>query len=379
MSIFVEYSAYFLLAGLVVLGIGMTVLVSEQYRSRVRRTGLCLLIIGGVGLVALVFSTPGRETVEEEERDRDRQKPRPDLTLSDMLKGSWDSDGASDWPVARLMAEVCDLSYRSPVNAREEFKRMGFSSETIVDSSMIGYVLSLDDTAIVVLRGTDDSPDWISNLSFLSNRVDGGAIHRGFDNAYAALRPQVNQLLDRSSPRRVWITGHSLGGALAVMSAYELLKAGRHEIAGVMTFGQPMVVDSDLRRYMKPRLNGKFVHFVNESDPVARIMTPYKHFGTLIWLRNGVVHRSSSELRFGASSGAEMTEFVPLSQIEFEQLRGQLQSTEGPFGSDGTTNKSATGWLPSVSDHYMDGYLRMMRMLQEDSVQQNEMIVLETE
>ncbi|TWU16693.1 lipase family protein [Allorhodopirellula heiligendammensis] len=215
MNMFVEYSGYLLLVGLLVLPIGLTVFVSEQHRSLVRRIGFCFLISGGVGLVALIYSSPGRETVEEEERDRDRPKPRPDLTLSDMLNGDWDSDEASDWPVARLMAEVCDLSYRSPVNAREEFKRMGFSSETIVDSSMIGYVLSLDDTAIVVLRGTDDSPDWISNLSFLSNRVDDGAIHKGFDNAYDALRPQVNQLLNRSSPRRVWITGHSLGGALA--------------------------------------------------------------------------------------------------------------------------------------------------------------------
>jgi len=379
MSIFVEYSAYLLAAGLLLLGFGMTVIIPQRHRTQVRLIGSLFLISGLAGLIALVYSAPGREIVEEEERDRDRPHPTPNMTLSEILKAPWNSEASSDWPVAQVMAELCDYSYRVPANARTEFNRMGFSSETIVVSSMIGYVLDLDDTAVVVLRGTDDSPDWISNLSFLPNRADHGTIHKGFDDGYNDLKPQVEQLLDRCNARRVWITGHSLGGALAVVSAYELLKDDRYEIAGVLTFGQPMVVDSGVRSYMKPRLDRRFVHFVNESDPVARIMTPYKHFGTLIWLRNGVIHRSSTGLRFGANAGANTAVFGPLSENEFDQLRGQLQSTQGPFGSDGSKTESASGWLPSVSDHYMDGYLQMMQTLQQDSVQLNERFVIETE
>lgn len=56
-------------------------------------------------------------------------------------------------------------------------------------------------------------------------------VHSGFLAAYDAIRPQVWMLLDAitcskddtgGEPWRVYITGHSLGGALATLCAYEL-------------------------------------------------------------------------------------------------------------------------------------------------------------
>lgn len=57
-------------------------------------------------------------------------------------------------------------------------------------------------------------------------------VHSGFLNAYDSVRQKVFSLVDAltasatpEAPWRVYVCGHSLGGALATLCAYEL--AGR--------------------------------------------------------------------------------------------------------------------------------------------------------
>jgi nuclear pore complex protein Nup85 len=54
-------------------------------------------------------------------------------------------------------------------------------------------------------------------------------VHGGFLSAYDSIKPQIFMLLDAiteagtsEEPWRVHVTGHSLGGALATLCAYEL-------------------------------------------------------------------------------------------------------------------------------------------------------------
>ncbi|WP_261340393.1 lipase family protein [Schlesneria paludicola] len=129
-------------------------------------------------------------------------------------------------------------------------------------------MLAIENSAIVLLRGTDDSEDWGQNASFLSLKTPDGAIHSGFHNAYQPLHIQIEKLLHRFNPKRVWITGHSLGGALAIVASYRLTSGDNPPIAGVMTFGQPMVVGSGLKDFMKSKLDGKYV--LPEVDEIIR-------------------------------------------------------------------------------------------------------------
>ena len=78
----------------------------------------------------------------------------------------------------------------------------------------------------------------------------------------------------------VWITGHSLGGALATVAAWRLLKMGVN-VKGLYTFGSPRAGNHafvhDLRvrafdRGMKiPKGEGNLARFVHHMDIVARI------------------------------------------------------------------------------------------------------------
>ena len=54
-------------------------------------------------------------------------------------------------------------------------------------------------------------------------------MHGGFLAAYDSIKPQIIMLLDaitesgsKEDPWSVYVTGHSLGGALATLCAYEL-------------------------------------------------------------------------------------------------------------------------------------------------------------
>lgn len=74
-------------------------------------------------------------------------------------------------------------------------------------------------------------------------RADGCRVHGGFADS-------ANQLLDlmqarglAQRPRRWWLCGHSLGGALAVFAAEALHALPGHSVGGVITFGQPRVGD----------------------------------------------------------------------------------------------------------------------------------------
>ncbi|MFK7732481.1 MAG: lipase family protein, partial [Pseudomonadales bacterium] len=82
------------------------------------------------------------------------------------------------------------------------------------------------------------------------------------------------------SRRKLWIAGHSLGGALATTAAARLLGEGlfnQQDIAGVYTFGQPRVGDPQFAaRYP---LDSKHFRLMHANDIVTKV--PPKSFKKL--------------------------------------------------------------------------------------------------
>ena len=99
----------------------------------------------------------------------------------------------------------------------------------------------------------------------------------------SAQRLDLYQFINKrwtSWQKPVWITGHSLGGALATVAAWRLLKLGVN-VKGLYTFGSPRAGNHafvhDLRvrafdRGMKiPKGEGNLARFVHHMDIVARV------------------------------------------------------------------------------------------------------------
>jgi triacylglycerol lipase len=325
---------------------------------------LVIVLLAGAFALYVALSPPGRNKVVDQD-DRDGPSPPPVTTLIGKLRADWDSEGFADWPVAEVMAEASQISYLPPVEAKERFREAGFDSvEAFVDGSMIGYVVSVEDACVIAFRGTDDVGDWIANLDRRAVRTPHGEVHRGFHDSYQRLKSQITSIIESEQPEQLWITGHSLGGALAVVCAYDLAANEDKEINGLVTFGQPMVVRSEMADHLDDVLLGKFAHYVHAMDLVPRIPPSFQHCGSMVWFTgNGVKRSEPKRPMFGAPAGSEATdvsELPLLSDEEFEQLQADINQGNMPETlPDGTP--LLQGNSPFIRDHGMEFYIEKVK------------------
>lgn len=348
--------------------VAVVIFVRSSKTGEARKwSGWGIVVFGGLLLVGgyhLLISAPG---LEDTDKERDRDKSKPIAKHLDRLRADWDSEERADWPVAETLALFCQIAYQPPVDAKDSFQKLGVDSvETVVDGSMVGYVIAVADVTVVVFRGTDDNFDWFCNLNSLTTPTPQGPIHRGFHGSYLPLKPQIMKLVDRQRPKHLWLTGHSLGGALAVVCAHDLIDNERRELRGVMTFGQPMVAGEQLAVHLDKVLLGKFAHFVNGSDIVARVPPFLKHCGSLVWFTQGEVRRSRPKrVVYGAGNKDQPPVppddvLPPVSEREFEQAKEAVRKQREPRKlPDGTPVYE--GNSPFLKDHSMDLYLEQIR------------------
>jgi hypothetical protein len=123
--------------------------------------------------------------------------------------------------------------------------------------------------AALVFRGTEQKPiDVISDLKFSVPLLGSGPIvHRGFKHALDIVWDDIEKAL-RDVHVPLFMSGHSLGGALATVAA------ARHAPKGVYTFGSPLVGNQEFAKTLK---NVPIHRVVDDIDGVTFL--PPTHFG----------------------------------------------------------------------------------------------------
>ncbi len=103
----------------------------------------------------------------------------------------------------------------------------------------------------------------------------GAKFHLGFMTAlgdvWPALFPKVEAAV-QTGDRLLWVTGHSLGGALALLAAWRLQ---RHfiDVHRVYTFGAPMVGNAAAAEAFQREFAGRVFRYVHFEDLVPRLPT----------------------------------------------------------------------------------------------------------
>jgi hypothetical protein len=163
------------------------------------------------------------------------------------------------------------------------------------------FLLKTERCMVLAFRGSQEERDWQTNLRFKlsdfafrstmepldeDSTPPIGMVHSGFQAAWNAVEDQVIRHIrcwnaDRPTPLPLLITGHSLGGALAIVAAASLVKRKQFNIQGVYTFGQPRVGDLWFAADIDRALRGKIFRFVNTNDLVPHLPFPYSFWNPL--------------------------------------------------------------------------------------------------
>lgn len=329
------------------------------------------------------------------------------------------------WEAAITLAELSLLAYTEPHNRISVTRLMGCDeTEILKKESMGGFMTLQGDVAVIAFRGTDMycHHDWIANLS-LRDRTqlgDGRVVHRGFHNAYGLFSEQIRSRLEDRRPRYVWITGHSLGGAMAACCGYDL---AIHDIpfTGLVTFGQPRIGNQAMAQYLQENVGTRYLRFVNEGDfvplapPGLGIAFPdYWHCGARIRFKGKKLVRWYGLNIFSATGPMEATAATEttddigndgegtLTEEEFQEIQECLQATpppdakaDLPAGRSGNAPPTHVGGAPPrpaaataapvygaslgglygsikqrVDDHSMDEYVRQLNDFRQENVRQ---------
>lgn len=109
-----------------------------------------------------------------------------------------------------------------------------------------GFILESPEEIVVAFRGTSSTSDWLSDA--LASQMDypyaknAGRTHRGFTEIYQSARDQIlTSLRAKSTGKTLYVTGHSLGGALAVLCAMDIACNTGFRSPVLYTYGAPRV------------------------------------------------------------------------------------------------------------------------------------------
>ncbi|MEI7995488.1 MAG: lipase family protein [Methylococcaceae bacterium] len=196
---------------------------------------------------------------------------------------------------AALCAEMSRLAYvKDEIRLAQYLNRAGFQKDLAIGYGSRGTQVFVagkqsDNLAVVAFRGTepDDPSDLFTDADFImttwtdNSGQSLGKVHEGFAKALLAndILEKILTCLDSLVPAtHVLITGHSLGAALATLTA-SCLPSSR-----LYTFGSCRVVDAVFAGAVRTISHDRFV---NCCDLVTRVPTKefgYVHVGSLKYI-----------------------------------------------------------------------------------------------
>jgi triacylglycerol lipase len=301
---------------------------------------------------------------------------RPPLEASfAALSGTASPELDVRWDVALTLAEVSKIAYEEPADQIVKLKELGAREVTpIIMGSSEGVVASDSKALVIAFRGTKGFADMLTDIKVFGTDVSGGVMHSGFFQAVEAIYNDALGAAVQQGARQktIWVTGHSLGGAMAAGFTFKAAQEQAMRPVGVITFGQPLVMSDALCQFMLDEFRGDYVRFVNDGDRIARVLRPYRHAGARVFFHQGSYKLREPMVAFSAqadssTSGSaviaeeELSELQLLSEVELAEFEEEIRRASPP-GSTGAPSAApgafAAAWWDPFTFHYMEEYLK---------------------
>ncbi|QQR97287.1 MAG: lipase family protein [Sphingobacteriales bacterium] len=210
-------------------------------------------------------------------------------------------------------------------NKYSEYGMQQFSFINNYSTSTNLIVMSNHNTIIIIFRGSETKGgfkntkrDWLrTDAKCKMYKVDtfnNSYVHKGFWNSYTSIEDTLVKTLylHQHESKKIFITGHSLGGALSVLAAANLYQ---HNIKpfGVYLFANPRVGTTYFADFYNT-LNIPTFRYVNENDLVPmlpptnafrRIYCPepkndcgkYQHVGNIYNISKDTIVANDNEMK----------------------------------------------------------------------------------
>ncbi|MHB9148237.1 MAG: lipase family protein, partial [Candidatus Amoebophilus sp.] len=231
--------------------------------------------------------------------------------------------------------------------------------------------LKQKDKLVIVYSGSNSSKDWNANITLGSTSVRNLAVHQGIGDLFTkSASTYCNLLIDKinhyyeNNPKpkkfKIITTGHSLGGALALLAAYhykteqiphlyDKLDIDENSISvKTFIFGAPAIADKSSQKNIEKVLGENNIFRIwTIDDPVVHLSKKLKwHVGTSFPLCN----ISNNKFNFLDLWGPHLA----------ERYLGYLQALQQPFVSE--THKELSSILKETK------ILEMITMLRDGSL-----------
>ncbi|MFO0843376.1 MAG: lipase family protein [Gemmataceae bacterium] len=202
-------------------------------------------------------------------------------------------DALGDPRNATFLAVASDLAYMNSEQGVSAFKeQLGLDATLTSIGNTQVWVGSNADHIVVAFRGTE-APTSIEGLKdwFLSDAMNllvlpegrlgtdfaaagvKARFHLGFLNALADIWEPVLAAVEaevKKAERPLWVTGHSLGGALAMLAAW-MFKRRFLNVHQIYTYGAPMIGNAAASEAFDKAFPDRVYRYVNCTDPVPKL------------------------------------------------------------------------------------------------------------
>ena len=147
----------------------------------------------------------------------------------------------------------------------------------------------------ITFRGTSSIDDWKHDADTRTeNPKDNIRIHKGFFNQYMSVKPKIYKIIKQLNKNinieNVYISGHSLGGALAYVCAVDIHLETNNPNIRVLTIGSPRPGNKDFANYFNNNIK-ESVRYKNKDDIITKmpLTSKFKHVHPSICLKDGLL------------------------------------------------------------------------------------------